>query len=302
MPTPPVARWSIIKHEPSVMTLELPAKGGVVLQISDIHWDNRHCDRAALKRDLDEAIERDAAIVMIGDTFCAMQGKWDPRKDQTQLRPEHAGGKYFDLLVDSAVEWFKPYAKNIALITYGNHETSILSRQQTDLVQRLRDGLRHAGSPAEVGSYAGFLKVRAPVHSSCIHRVICWNHGNGGGGEVTRGMIDNNRIRGMAEADIYIGGHIHRRNADENVKIELDASNMKLRKKHQWFLRSSTYKNESGIHDQDMSGYHIERRGPGERPVGGWWWEFSPIIIDQRRDNIRRRSYELRFRPTPTWA
>lgn len=274
-----------------------------MLQVSDLHWDNKHCDRAALKRDLDEAAEEGAPIVLVGDTFCAMQGKWDKRKDENQLRVEHRGGNYFDKLVDTAAEWFAPYANHIALITYGNHETSILQHHNTDLLQRFHHELTHAGGfRGELGAYAGFLKVSAPVETSRVSKVICWNHGNGGGGEVTRGMIDNNRSRGMAYADIYVGGHIHRRNADENVILELDEQHMIIRQRTQWFLRSSTYKKESGIHEQNLSGFHVEKRGAGERPVGGWWWEFLPSVRTSGGRHSRQRNYELRFRPTPTWA
>jgi hypothetical protein len=296
--------WGITKHSPSAFTLDLGTECRRVLQVSDLHWDNKHCDRAALKRDLDEAKAQGVPIIMVGDTFCAMQGKWDKRKDERQLRPEHRGGNYFDKLVDTASEWFAPYVDSIALITYGNHETSIIQHHNTDLLQRLHQKLRDKGSKAELGAYAGFLKVVAPGEkgSTSVTKVVCWNHGNGGGGEVTRGMIDNNRSRGMAYADIYIGGHIHRRNADENVLLELDRRSMNIVQKHQWFLRSSTYKKETGIDEQDLSGYHIERRGIGERPIGGWWWEFQPLVVSHGGRQARQRTYELRFRPTPTWA
>lgn len=297
----PARRWALIKHKPSTFTLKIdgPLR---ILQLSDLHWDNKHCDRDALKRDLDEAVAENAPILLIGDTFCAMQGKWDKRKDDRQLRPEHRGGNYLDKLVETAAEWFAPYAPYIALISQGNHETSIMAHHQTDLLQRLHQELKHVkGYTGELGAYAGFIKVSAPVMGSKTSRaakVICWNHGNGGGGEVTRGMIDNNRARGMAFADIYIGGHIHRRNLDENVILDLDERKMTIRQRTQWFLRSSTYKRESGAHDGDMSGFHVERRGAGERPLGGWWLEFHP----ERCYAAGKASNDLRFRPTPTWA
>jgi len=296
----PTTSWSIERYAPSVFTLRLPKNGGRILQVSDLHWDNRHCDRAALKRDLDEAKADGVPIILIGDTFCAMQGKWDKRKDENQLRPEHRGGNYFDKLVNTAVEWFEPYAANIALITYGNHETSIIQHHNTDLLQRLHQDLRRIkGCQAEIGAYAGFLKIVVPFLTSTVAKTVCWNHGNGGGGEVTRGMIDNNRTRGMAAADIYIGGHIHRRNCDENVMLELDERSMTIHQRTQWFLRSSTYKKESGVHEQNLSGFHVERRGAGERPIGGWWLEFSGY---RETRALESRPTVCRFRPTPTWA
>ena len=47
-----------------------------ILVLSDLHFDNPHCDRAKLKEDLDKALELDAAICVFGDFFCAMMGAW----------------------------------------------------------------------------------------------------------------------------------------------------------------------------------------------------------------------------------
>ena len=292
------ASWRIEKHHASVFTLRAGSRHRI-LEISDAHWDNQHCDRAALKRDMDEAVSTGSPIVIFGDWFCAMQGKWDKRADDKQLRPEHRGGKYLDNLVNTAAEWLKPYAANIALITYGNHETSILFHHQTDLLQRLHQELGHcAGYQGEIGAYGGFLKVSSEhVKGKILNKVICWNHGYGGGGEVTRGMIDHSRTRSQAYADIYVSGHIHRRNSDENIIMELDERNNAIRLRSQWFLRSSTYKQETGATQNDISGWHTER-GRGERPVGGWWLEFQT----NRKGGGDSRFYDVLFRPVPTWA
>jgi len=298
--------WKIERHEPSVFSLSAGASHRILV-ISDLHWDNRHCDRAALKRDIDEAVAGGWPIVIVGDLFCAMQGKWDKRADDRQLRPEHRGGTYFDKLINTAAEWFLPYAQNIALITYGNHETSIIAHHNTDLLQRFHQELKHrAGSKfkGELGSYAGFLKVQTKKADKkndegyYINKVIAWHHGSGGGGEVTRGMIDNSRMRGMMVADIYIGGHIHRRNADENKILELDERQMKVRQRQQWFIRASTYKKETGIDEQDLAGFHVEKHGPGERPVGGWWLEFEST----RERHGNEQTYDVKIRPIPTWG
>jgi len=298
--TKPTASWRIEKHHPSVMALNV-GKSHRILQISDAHWDNKHCDRAALKRDMDEAVAGGWPIIMIGDFFCAMQGRWDKRADDKQLRVEHRGGRYLDRLVETAAEWLTPYAANIALITYGNHETSIIHHHQTDLLQRLHQELKHvAGYAGEIGAYAGFLKIghgyREDRPEDRVNTVIAWNHGYGGGGEVTRGMIDHSRTRSQAYADIYIGGHIHRRNSDENIIMELNEAANTIRLRSQWFLRSSTYKQETGAADNDVSGWHTER-GRGERPVGGWWLDFKV-----ERGTTGKRHINVRFRPIPTWA
>ena len=90
--------------------------------ISDLHWDNPKCNRELLSKHLKEAVERNAYIIINGDFFCLMQGRADPRRAKNEIRPEHNQGNYLQAVVNDAVQWFKPYAKHIALIGYGNHE------------------------------------------------------------------------------------------------------------------------------------------------------------------------------------
>ena len=92
------------------------------LLLSDVHWDNPHCNRDLLKRHLDEAMTRNAGILIFGDLFCAMQGKYDPRGSKAGIRPEHNVANYLDKIVDDAIDYFKFYAQNIMYVSPGNHE------------------------------------------------------------------------------------------------------------------------------------------------------------------------------------
>ena len=137
-----------------------------ILLISDLHWDNPHCDRQLLKRHLDEAVAGCHDILINGDLFCAMQGKYDGRRSKGDIRPEHNNAKYLDSLVETAAEWFAPYAKNIKVIGYGNHETSILKHCETDLIERLVTLLNaNTKSSIEIGGYGVILKLNL---SDCV--------------------------------------------------------------------------------------------------------------------------------------
>ena len=59
------------------------------LLLSDLHIDNPKCDRRLLLKVLNEAVERNALILIFGDLFCLMQGKGDPRRSKADIRPEH---------------------------------------------------------------------------------------------------------------------------------------------------------------------------------------------------------------------
>jgi hypothetical protein len=266
-------KWTLTRIAPNVHALDLNldhiGESVECLFQADEHWDNAHCRLDLLKRHHDEAKELAAPIFKFGDTFCAMQGKWDKRASQSQLRPEHRGSNYLDSLVKTASEWYRPYQENIALICPGNHETSILKRHETNLTERLCDRLG-----VEMGGYWGYVIVRlnrkvkgGRKSSYALH--VHYHHGYGGGGEVTRGLIDNNRTRGQYIADIYFSGHIHRRNMDEN-QIVLCNRYGRIETREQVFLRLGTYKAE---HDEP-GGYHAES-GRAARPLGGWWVKFT---------------------------
>jgi hypothetical protein len=92
------------------------------LLLSDLHWDNPKCERGLLTRHLKQAQERGAKVIINGDFFCMMQGKYDPRRSKKDILPEHNKANYIDAVIEDAVKWWTPYADMILLIGYGNHE------------------------------------------------------------------------------------------------------------------------------------------------------------------------------------
>lgn len=258
--------WTIERKEKHLWVLNLPSKNTPpILLMSDEHWDNAHADLDLIKKHHSYAKALNAPIFKFGDTFCAMQGKWDRRADQNQLREEHRGNNYLDKLVETADDFYGPYKDNIALITDGNHEGSICERHQTDLVKRLGASLWGKDFETHTGPIWGFVIIRLlDYRGKCEgHRVLHFHHGYGGGGEITRGLIDQSRTRSQYDADIYYSGHIHRRNQDENILTRVDPVNAKIVTNPQIFLRGSCYKDET-------DGWHASK-GRASRPLGGWW-------------------------------
>lgn len=267
--------WSITRDSEMVSTLRLGKFASVnderwILLQSDEHADNAHSDLDLIRKHMEEAKQRDAPVLKFGDTFCAMQGRWDKRADPRQLREELRGANYLDELVRFHDRLYSPYAPIIAGIGYGNHETSIQNHHQTDLIERLVDRLRDSGSPVQKLGYTGFIRINCQYHNTIKTILLHFHHGAGGGGEVTRGMIDWSRTRGMYMADVYYSGHIHRRNQDENVMTTVSVKGV-CERRHQLFLRGSCYKDEDG-----PGGWHVER-GRAGRAKGGWWLCIKPI-------------------------
>ena len=248
--------------------------GQEFLLVSDLHWDNPHCDRGLLKNHLDEAVKRNAAIILNGDTYCCMGGKYDRRADKSLIRPEHNTDRYFDAIVDTSVEWFAPYAKNILLIGYGNHETAIIKHGETDLLQRFASTLNYAtGSAVQVGGYGGTIDIRV-LHDTIrgVNFVVHYFHGHSGGGVVSKGVIQDQRILAGTEGyDLTWMGHVHELYYHQNMIHRYDRSTKTLIQKPIHQLRTATYKEEW---DGGYMGFHTER-GRGPKPLGGYWMKLE---------------------------
>lgn len=234
------------------------------LLMADVHWDNPHCDRRLLTKHLDQAKVADAGVLVFGDWFCAMQGKFDPRRAKADIRPEHNGRNYLDLIVDDAAAYLAPYRDNLIAMMDGNHETAIRSHLETDLLERLCRQLdaTHMG-------YSGFVRLMfAGGAGRRTSRHLYWHHGHGGGGPVTKGTIQTNRRAASAEADIYVSGHIHEAWTVENVVTTLLESG-RVSLKTQTHIQLPTYKQEYSM----SGGFHIERGRPA-KPLGAYWLVF----------------------------
>lgn len=259
----------VIRYEVPVNAVSSKWEQWVLLQ-SDEHWDNPKCLRDLLKEHHDQAIERGACILKFGDTFCAMQGKWDKRSSKDDLRPEHQTANYLDSLVETAAVWYAPYAKNIAVIGLGNHETAIRKHHETDLIDRLTGALRQGGGITRAGGYTGYIRFAFQRGNYRQSIKLRYSHGSGGGGPVTKGAIDFNRIAEyITDADILVAGHVHWSGHTPVQLCELSEANV-IHQRERHYLRTATYKDEFNT---GIDGFHVEG-GRGPRPRGGWWVRF----------------------------
>ena len=238
---------------------------------SDRHHDNAHADQELEIKHLKLAVKRKAGIIDVGDMHCAMQGKWDRRSDLSACRPEQQEGRYLDSLVKCAANFYAPYAENIIVIGRGNHETSILKCHETDLTERTCERMSTlTGHHVQAGGYGGWVRFCFTKNKTGKQFNMKYFHGSGGGGPVTRGVIQTNRLAVfLPDADIVCSGHTHdqwivpiaRERILQNNEIALD---------EQVHIRIGTYKDE---YMDGFGGWHIERGGP-PKPIGAMWLRF----------------------------
>lgn len=277
MHTAKAAPWTIQERSRNVhqiaFELSTVREARWFLLQSDVHWDNPHCQRTLLEKHWQQAKDRDAGILDNGDFFCAMQGKWDKRANKSDLRPEHQCSDYLDALIRTASEALQPYRHLITLRGQGNHETGVLKHHETNLTERLVERLKTSGSETvQLGGYSGFVVFQVTFRGQRRNSFkLFYHHGYGGGGPVTRGVIDTNRQSVfLADADLVWTGHTHDSWQVPIARVKLNQDCTHIVHTRQVHVRSPGYKEEYG---DGYGGFHIEK-GRGPKPTGALWLRF----------------------------
>lgn len=240
------------------------------LLLADVHFDSPHCNRRLLRSLLQQAQETGAGVFCFGDWFDAMQGRDDRRGDKSDLLPKYKAGDYVNRLVDDSADFLAPYASSIVFMSDGNHETSVRRHLEVDLLLLLTGKI----GVCKMG-YAGFVRflfsrttAKGRGSAGNTSRVLYFHHGAGGGGEVTKGVIQAQRRQAKVVADIYVTGHIHEAWSLWASRTELSASGEPITPK---LLHVSLFPLKDEF---DLSGgYHIEKDRP-PKPQGAYWLEF----------------------------
>ena len=235
-----------------------------VLLLSDLHIDNPECDRALLTQHLEQAKSLNAAVLIRGDIFDAMQGREDKRRDYSDLLPELKTGNYFGSMVEYVYEFLRPYAKQIAAISPGNHETSVLSKTGVDLTSALALKL-----DCKIQPYEGVTRILGEYHGSRDSLLIYHHHGKGGSAR-SRGVLDTDWFAGRcANAHIYHMGHNHQTYVVPDVRQTLDQGNA-WHEEEIWHVRTTGY--HGGY--RKRAGFETERAFRIPR-LGGAWAKIS---------------------------
>lgn len=261
---------------PELLEVRIPYNGfkeqATFLLASDIHLDNPKCDRKLLLQHLDECRATNGKAMFFGDVMCLMQGKKDRRGSKGDIRPEHLGGNYFDLVFRESADLLKPYGDMILLMGDGNHETAVLNNQEIDPLENVVRLMRNDGAITEHMGYQGFVRfVFECAAGGGVRRCMLFFHHGAWGGIVTKGTMGGGRYSQIApDADIVLNGHNHERTMVAHPCYRIDA-NGKAWIEQRWHLQTGTYKQEFGA----TGGWAIERIVM-PKSLGGIWLTLQP--------------------------
>ena len=238
-----------------------------ILILSDVHYDSTNCDRELLKSHLDEALENGSAIFLNGDFLDLMGGKYDPRNTLPGgLRPEYRGQNYFDLVIEDAIEFLRPYKDQLFVYAQGNHETNVRKRQHTDPSERMVKGLQSIGSRVQLGGYSGWVRWKLAYRTEEMSFLIHYHHGYGGNAPRSKGVLhaDIDTAK-FPDADFIIRGHDHNKWHVPVVVERLTKRNRRHEKKIH-HVRCGSYK----MLGDGFSGWEVEK-GFGRPSLGGYF-------------------------------
>jgi hypothetical protein len=239
----------------------------------DRHHDNPHADHELELKHLEEAKARRAGIIDVGDLHCAMEGKFDPRRNKAGIREEHAmAPDYLDSLVRHAADFYAPYASNFVVIGRGNHESAILKNCETDITERLCERMSQmSGHKVHPGGYGGWVKFHLETPNNERYTLsLKYFHGAGGAALMSFDTLKVRRNAAvMPDADVIVQGHVHKQwfMPLSRERLVCDKHGCRVVSDIQFHVRTGTYKDEFG---DGHSGWHIEQ-GRGPEVQGAVW-------------------------------
>ena len=242
-----------------------------MLIVGDPHIEAPNHNRELFLRDLEGAKARGDSVWIIGDVWSLIL----PRDLKRFTAGRHGGQQ--DAIINQAITYaydiLAPYADIIDIMLLGNHEAEVIRRHHTDLLALLIDRLNqtktsgcykdadgkpriaHAGYTAWV--QVQFKKEHNGKRTWSTSNMVWLHHGKGGGAQVTKGMIDANRIRASRFADVYAIGHKHTSIHDSQRFEYLDSYG---NKKQVWqdFIIVGGYSGQDIEDDYEANGYTLD--------------------------------------------
>ena len=229
--------------------------------IADVHLGAVACDEQAFKAYLADSDDY-TYFIGIGDLYDAIIVK-DPRYQKSS--DKSGGDAVIDEQVDKGVEMLMPYKDKILGLGYGNHEMAVIKHSGTDMMKRT---CRRLEVP-ELG-YSGLFKLIFRMKTGAGRSVIIRYHHGWGGGSRTQGADLTKFSKDLAywDADLFLYGHVHKRQDDEVPRLGLRGTKLIARPKTMvicgTFLKTyldgsdATYSEVSGYPPTSIGGLNID--------------------------------------------
>ena len=244
------------------------------LQLSDVHYDSKECDRELLDKHLREAEKRGALVFINGDWFDLMQGKKDPRGSYSSLRPEYKGANYLDLVIQESADYLSKFDLQY-IIGRGNHETNITERMHHDPIASLAMLMRMQGKEVTDVGYDGYICYRLRKSTTVASTLQYFHHGYGGAAPRSKGVLNADLNQAAyPDADIYTTGHTHNKTYLPLIAERVSKNTGVIKRSVCHHIQTGSYKKLS-----DMG--WAKEKGFKATPMGGWWMDIELFLTNK---------------------
>jgi hypothetical protein len=267
--------WTVGAHGqvPCISAPVTRTEPGTILFVGDMHADSPYCDRNALRAVLQQAIDRDAAIVLLGDQFDAMGSKNDRRASKAALMQQYVGrDDYINAMLEDVADFLRPYAKNVWLMLTGNHETALTKFHEVDLTRLLAKELRKEGGAVVTPGYQSYIAVRCEKPQAGSGGFLTFGfltHGSGGSSPVTKGAIGMaRRATTYPDASFIVSGHLH-------TDVMVSHSQYRVSQRGRVFVAKQRHVQVGAwkVEDPTAASWAVEKGMPPTVP-SAYWLEF----------------------------
>ena len=216
--------------------------------LSDIHLGASSVHEPFIPHKIDKAMKRSdgkMGIWIIGDLYDGIFPK-DPRYAPDVNREELDMIDMCDVTIDYAYKVFKPYWKNVEMMSWGNHERTVLAHNNTDMIKRTIQHVQYETGHKILHGYDMGYMVQpfkyAKGNTRTIHSTF-YSHGASGGAPVTKGIIEFARIlEHVTDAHAIVLGHNHMVTAHPVPRSMLNRNTDKVEMIEVWNLRTGSFK------------------------------------------------------------
>jgi len=193
--------------------------------IFDVHLGAKACDEQAFKTFLEDC---DDKTYFLGggdllDSIVTQDVRYRKSNDVTE------GDAIVDEQIHKAVKLLYPYREKILGLASGNHEDVILKKCGTDPIRRICDELSIGlEKRVEYLGFSGLFKLKFRQQFGRGRAIVIRYHHGWGGGSRTLGADLTKFSKDIAywNADIFLYGHVHRRQVDSVPRLGLFGDKM----------------------------------------------------------------------------
>ena len=191
--------------------------------ISDVHWGAKHCDEHAFRKYISDR-DKNTYYLGIGDLFDFVLAQ-DTRRFRKSMEKVANWGKddVVDAMIDEMEEILSPIKDKIIGLLEGNHCDHIAKWAGTNPMKRLCKRLN-----VPFLGYSSMINLTLSQNGNRGRSIIIRAHHGWGGGSRTQGADLTKFSKDMMhwDADIYIYGHVHRKQFDSVPRMGVVGSKL----------------------------------------------------------------------------